>query len=295
MGIIDKLMSSLKYMQELNKHVENKRDKDNGIEKPVVQNNPVMKRCGTSAFERWVRDPNNSLFFEWHGKYRDWFNNMPIDYSRIAINNETIETGMCFYTDDYFPDAPGIYKVCNGNRVRIANYSEKVDDSYKPFFWTLQIFLDQFRDANKPLPTVNTQMLYRCYKGVYAPEIEPKAPDPEVFKKLMQIMIRPLNGYEDLIDALKAYESVTGKRVLDSKEFFDDSGYVSVFTGNILDWTNSDLDEIVHEDQEVYAIYSRHYNERSYPHYTRNQIPFLRIYGVRHLYEYILNEYCDII
>ncbi len=245
-------------------------------------------------FEKWVNDKKDSdtLFWDGYGKYRDWFNNIHVDYSRIAIDDEKIDEGVCYYTKAFCPEAPGIYKVCNGCRKRMAL---RGIDSPAPLLFTIQIFLDQFRDAKKPLPVVDPRNLYRYAKGLYAPDYMPKPPTYSVFKQLMEIMIRPLNTYDDLISSLKLYETLTGKNVLNSTAYFDGIGRVKKFTGNIIDWTNNDLDEIVLENPNEYAIYSRIYWERSSEHYQREEKPKMWFYDVRHLYEYILNYYCDIV
>ena len=213
------------------------------------------------------------------GWFRDWYRVMPIDFSRVTRNEEEIKSGVCLYTESFCPEAPGIYKVCDGNRVRVSDDSDE--------FFALQVFLDHFRDAGMPLPDdIDPNELFRFWVHCltkYTP------PEPKLFKRLMEIMISPLNTYDDLISAIKLYDSATGKHVLDTKKW-DGS---RLFSGDVVDWTPTPDDCSNDGRHEVKKLNENCYSIAFWERGTR--IPYMIFYGVQYLYEYILNYYCEIV
>ena len=105
-----------------------------------------------------------------------------------------------------------------------------------------------------------------------------------VYQQLLEIMLMPLNSYDDFYRAMQKYEAVTGTQVLNTVMYKK-----PIFTGAIEDWRTPRDDQYEYvkklSDHEYHIGYSERGGERT---------DYI-MHDVRLVYEYILERYCRVI
>ena len=141
-------------------------------------------------------------------------------------------------------------------------------------FVLIQAFLNQYRNHPEKLPVVHTDEL----------EIEVNVECIPIYQQLLEIMLMPLNSYEDFYRAMQKYETVTGTQVLNTVMYKK-----AIFTGAIEDWR-----EPVSDEYEYVKKISEHEYHIGYSERGGERIDYI-MHDVRLVYEYILERYCKLI
>ena len=108
-----------------------------------------------------------------------FFKNYEIDFLRVGVFGTSIINGVAV------PKIDQKTYIC-----KIDNNKLKLISTYEPGFFLVQIFLDQYRNIGKPLPTINPST-HPLRNHWYT--------SAEKLKKAMQIMLMPLESYTDFI------------------------------------------------------------------------------------------------
>lgn len=115
-----------------------------------------------------------------------FFNNYEIDFLRVGLPDSQIDNGIAV-----LKNASKFY-IC-----RVLNAEYQIISTNEPEFYRVQIFLDQYRSTGRSLPVINTNTyLLRKYQYNSVHKL----------KQTIQIMLMPLESYEDFIFNVKVSE-----------------------------------------------------------------------------------------
>ena len=141
---------------------------------------------------------------------RFFFNNYEIDFLRVGLLDSQIYNGISILKNN---DEVYIYKVVNGK--------DQIISTDTPDFYRVQVFLDQYRNTDKPLPTIDpsTHPLRNQWYD-----------SSEKLKKAMRIMLMPLVTYQDFIANVRLVEETFDRTII----------YPEMELGNIATWSLGD-------------------------------------------------------
>lgn len=163
-----------------------------------------------------------------------------------------------------------VYQVQGDNIIHLFDHN---DGRFCRFF-LIQAFLNQYRKHSENLPIVDTQKRFSNPDDRRIP----------IYQDLLKIMLMPLNSYRDFIKAMQAYESISGKSVLNAEIY-----QKRIFSGSIESWQEPSSDQFLFieklSDDEYHLCYSERGSERT----------LMRFYNERIACEYVLNHYCQIL
>ena len=191
-----------------------------------------------------------------------FFNNYEIDFSRVGLLESKIYNGISILKNNH---EVYIYKIVNGKDQLISTDT--------PEFYRVQIFLDQYKNEDKPLPTIDpsTHPLRNHWYEI-----------TEKLKKAMQIMLMPLDSYTDFIANVKLVEETFDRIII----------YPEMQLGDIATWSLGDAkvrDNCITVNALGNDEWQLLYWERG-----SSQV-ILTVFAEKHVYEFFMNEYLNVV
>ena len=191
-----------------------------------------------------------------------FFNNYEIDFSRVGVFNTPIINGIAL------PKISQKTYIC-----KITEKKLKLISTYEPGFFLLKIFLDQYKNEDKPLPTIDpsTHPLRNHWYEI-----------TEKLKKAMQIMLMPLDSYTDFIANVKLVEETFDRIII----------YPEMQLGDIATWSLGDAkvrDNCITVNALGNDEWQLLYWERG-----SSQV-ILTVFAEKHVYEFFMNEYLNVV
>ena len=191
-----------------------------------------------------------------------FFNNYEIDFSRVGLLESKIYNGISILKNNH---EVYIYKIVNGKDQLISTDT--------PEFYRVQIFLDQYKNEDKPLPTIDPSthpLRNHWYEST------------EKLKKAMQIMLMPLDSYTDFIANVKLVEETFNRIII----------YPEMQLGDIATWSLGDAkvrDNCITVNALGNDEWQLLYWERG-----SSQV-ILTVFAEKHVYEFFMNEYLNVV
>ncbi len=139
-----------------------------------------------------------------------FFNNYEIDFLRVGLPDSQTDNGIAV-----LKSASEFY-IC---RVLDGEYQTISTD--EPEFYRVQIFLDQFRNKNKFLPFIDSD-IYLLREHRYD--------SIDDLKQAMKIMLMPLESYEDFICNIRVAEKAFNRTII----------YPDMELGSLTTWSLGD-------------------------------------------------------
>ena len=149
----------------------------------------------------------------------------------------------------------------------------KLISTYEPGFFLVQIFLDQYRNIDKPLPTINPST-HPLRNHWYT--------SAEKLKKAMRIMLMPLDSYENFVDNVRLVEETFDRTII----------YPEMELGNIATWSLGDTkarDNCITVNLLGNDEWQLLYWERG------SSKVILTVFAEKHVYEFFMNEYLNVV
>ncbi len=164
------------------------------------------------------------------------------------------------------------YRVENG-AIMEHLFDHQGGGSSDAFLFVLA-FVEQYKGHPDQLPVIDPKERF------LAEDEDNRVP---YYRELMEIILMPLESYDDFYKAMQRYEQVTQKRVLDTVMYGE-----RIFSGAIESWQEPMSDQFRYikkvGDNEYDVGYSERGGERS----------DMRLYDVKLAYLYVLEYYCRV-
>ncbi|MBU5615815.1 hypothetical protein KPY62_01595 [Psychrobacter sp. TAE2020] len=192
---------------------------------------------------------------------RFFFNNYKIDFSRVGLLNSQIYNGISILKNNEVY----IYKVVNSK--------DQIISTDTPDFYRVQVFLDQYRNTAKPLPTINPSthpLRNHWYES------------SEKLKKAMSIMLMPLDSYENFIVNVRLAEETFDRTII----------YPEMELGSIATWSLGDTKA----SDNCITVNSVGNDEWQLLYWERGSSKvILTVFAEKHVYEFFMNEYLNVV
>ena len=191
-----------------------------------------------------------------------FFNNYEIDFSRVGLLESKIYNGISILKNNH---EVYIYKIVNGKDQLISTDT--------PEFYRVQIFLDQYKNEDKPLPTIDpsTHPLRNHWYEI-----------TEKLKKAMQIMLMPLDSYTDFIANVKLVEETFDRIII----------YPEMQLGDIATWSLGDTKA----RDNCITVNALGNDEWQLLYWERGSSKvILTVFAEKHVYEFFMNEYLNVV
>ena len=191
-----------------------------------------------------------------------FFNNYEIDFSRVGLLESKIYNGISILKNNH---EVYIYKIVNGKDQLISTDT--------PEFYRVQIFLDQYKNEDKPLPTIDpsTHPLRNHWYEI-----------TEKLKKAMQIMLMPLDSYTDFIANVKLVEETFNRIII----------YPEMQLGDIATWSLGDTKA----RDNCITVNALGNDEWQLLYWERGSSKvILTVFAEKHVYEFFMNEYLNVV
>lgn len=207
---------------------------------------------------------------------RDFIQSLKIDLTQICF--DSVEQEDSKFQFGILRRSDAIYWVDHNIKTLLCSVCRGRTEQ-----WVLiQAFLKQFRAHPEKLSFIEINKESHFY-----PWFDTRFP---IYRQLLEIMLMPLNSYDDLYRAMQRYETVTGTEVLNKARYYD---HKPIFSGKVEDWmwpyennSTGEHDYVEKKSEHEYHIIQAERGMR-----TTQYI----MYDIRHVYEYILSEYCKIL
>lgn len=193
---------------------------------------------------------------------RFFFNNYEIDFSRVGLLDSQIYNGISILKNN---NVVYIYKIVNGK--------DQIISTDTPEFYRLQVLLDQYRNTDKPLPTIDPSthpLRNQWYNSA------------EELKKAMQIMLMPLESYKDFIGNVKLVEETFDRTII----------YPEMELGSVATWSLGDTKA----RDNCITVNSVGNDEWQLLYWERGSSKvILTVFAEKHVYEFFMNEYLNVV
>ena len=191
-----------------------------------------------------------------------FFNNYEIDFSRVGLSDAQIDNGIAM-----LKNADKFY-ICS-----VSSRESKIISTGEPEFYRVQIFLDQCRSKGKPLPLINSNV-YLLQKYRYDSIND--------LKQAMQIMLMPLESYEDFIFNIKVVEKTFDRTII----------YPDMQLGNLATWSLGDAKSV----NDCFTVNSLGKDEWQILYWERGGSKVvITLFHEKHVYEYFMNLYLRVV
>lgn len=191
-----------------------------------------------------------------------FFNNYEIDFSRVGLLDSQIYNGISILKNN---NVVYIYKIVNGK--------DQIISTDTPEFYRLQVLLDQYRNTDKPLPTIDPSthpLRNQWYNSA------------EELKKAMQIMLMPLESYKDFIGNVKLVEETFDRTII----------YPEMELGSVATWSLGDTKA----RDNCITVNSVGNDEWQLLYWERGSSKvILTVFAEKHVYEFFMNEYLNVV
>ena len=170
----------------------------------------------------------------------------------------------------------GISILKNNNEVyiyKVVNSKDQIISTDTPEFYRLQVLLDQYRNTDKPLPTIDPSthpLRNQWYNSA------------EELKKAMQIMLMPLESYEDFIGNVKLVEETFDRTII----------YPEMELGSVATWSLGDT-KVRDNCITVKAVGNEEWQILYWERGSSRVI--LTVFAEKHVYEFFMNEYLNVV
>lgn len=191
-----------------------------------------------------------------------FFNNYEIDFSRVGLLDSQIYNGISILKNN---NEVYIYKIVNGK--------DQITSTDTPEFYRVQVFLDQYRNTEKPLPTIepSTHPLRNQWYN-----------SAEELTKAMQIMLMPLDSYENFVANVRLVEETFDRTII----------YPEMELGNITTWSLGDT-KVRDNCITVKAVGNEEWQILYWERGSSKVI--LTVFAEKHVYEFFMNEYLNVV
>lgn len=191
-----------------------------------------------------------------------FFKNYEIDFLRVGVFGTSIINGVAI------PKIDQKTYIC-----KIDNNKLKLISTYEPGFFLVQIFLDQYRNTDKPLPTINPST-HPLRNHWYT--------SAEKLKKAMRIMLMPLDSYENFVDNVRLVEETFDRTII----------YPEMELGNLATWSLGDTKA----RDNCITVNALGNDEWQLLYWERGSSKFiLTVFAGKHIYEFFMNEYLNVV
>ena len=193
---------------------------------------------------------------------RFFFNNYEIDFSRVGLLDSQIYNGISILKNN---NVVYIYKIVNGK--------DQIISTDTPDFYRVQVFLDQYRNTDKPLPTIDpsTHPLRNHWYD-----------SSEKLKKAMRIMLMPLVTYQDFIANVRLVEETFDRTII----------YPEMELGSVATWSLGDT-KVRDNCITVKAVGNEEWQILYWERGSSRVI--LTVFAEKHVYEFFMNEYLNVV
>ena len=193
---------------------------------------------------------------------RFFFNNYEIDFSRVGLLDSQIYNGISILKNN---NEVYIYKIVNGEGYIISTDT--------PEFYRVQVLLDQYRNTDKPLPTIDPST-HPIRNQWYT--------SAEKLKKAMKIMLLPLESYTDFISHVKLIEETFNRTII----------YPEMELGRVATWSLGDT-KVRNNCITVKAVGNEEWQILYWERGSSRVI--LTVFAEKHVYEFFMNEYLNLV
>ena len=190
-----------------------------------------------------------------------FFKNYEINFLRVGLSDSQIDNGIAV-----LKSASKFY-IC-----RVLDGEYQIISTNEPEFYRVQVFLDQYRSTGKPLTFIDSNV-YLLQKYRYN--------SVNKLKQAMQIMLMPLESYEDFINNIRVAERTFDRTII----------YPDMELGNLATWSLGDAKSA----NDCFTVNSLGNDEWQILYWERGSSNIIMtLFHEKHVYEYFMNLYLRI-
>lgn len=210
---------------------------------------------------------------------RFFFTHFNLDFDRIGMINFPLMANSGVYTQRMGEDYQKKYQTHSLMCLLRDDQSIPISTYDKETFY-IQIFLDQYGYLGRPLPVFSQEVIdsnlswpiyYKNYDEVH---------------QAMQLMLKPLNTYDDFIERIREIEAFRQRTIIHPK---------MLPLGNINDWVWGDI----YGDMGGYVIEQIGESEWRFVHwlrgYKQSQSSSITFFREQAIYEWLVNSYLSLL